>query len=285
MVDEGTPAPQPTQEEQVHAHNVKMIQNQIDSNKYTLPEQFESAEAMVNSYKEMQGHASRATQQLAENVKAVEDLGNPVKEPVVEPVTDLKKELLQPADETLKIEGGLDWVAIDAELKTSGDLSETTQKAMIASGIPADMVKGKIDTHTRAVADGAKEAAELVGGDKQLKELITWSRENLSEADQQVLADQLGGAGWKLAILGLQHLRATADPKHTPNEPRQTVTGVPTPTGTAATPAFTTRQEMGMAINDRRYGVEKEYTEMVYARLLASQGTLINARMVDKVRR
>ena len=286
MVDEGTPAaPPPTHEEQVHTHNVQMIQNQIDSNKFTLPEQFESAESFVNSYKELQGHATRATQELAENKKAVEDLGSLPEADPVKPVTDLKQELLQPADESLKTESGLDWTAIDSELKDSGDLSEATRKAITDSGIPADMVQGKIDTHKRAVADGAKEAAELVGGDKELKELLTWGRENLNENDQRILAEQLNGAGWKLSLMGLRSMKDSTAPKHETKEPNEIVTGGTPPTGTAATPPFTNIKEMRAAMGDPRYSVDTEYTNYVMGRMVASQGTLINAKMVDKVRR
>ena len=286
MVDEVTPeAMPPTHEEQVHAHNVKMIENQIESGKFTLPEQFNDAEAFINSYKELQGHASRATQELAENKKAIEDLGKLPEADPVKPVTDLKQELLQPADETLKTEGGLDWAVIDIELKTSGDLSEATRKAITDSGIPADMVKAKIDTHKRAVADGAKEAAELVGGDKELKELLTWGRENLNEHDQKILAEQLSGSGWKLSLMGLRSMKDSTSPKHETKEPDEIKAGGPPPAGAAATPPFATRAEMRAAMNDKRYGVEKEYTEYVMGRTVASQGTLISARMVDKVRR
>lgn len=285
MVDEGTPAaPPPTHEEQVATHNVQMIQNQIDSGRFTLPEQFDTAQSFVDSYKELQGHATRATQELAENKKAVEDLGK-LPEVTPKPVTDLKAELLQPADETLKTEGGLDWAAIDTELKSSGDLSEATRKAMTDSNIPADMVQAKVDTHKRAVADGAKEAAELVGGDAQLKDLLSWGRENLGESDQRVLGDQLSGAGWKLALLGLRAMKDSTAAKHETKEPNEIVTDGTPPTGAAATPPFATVKEMRFAMNDKRYGVESEYTNYVMGRTVASQGTLINCRMVDKVRR
>lgn len=285
MTDENLETPQLTQEEQVDAHNVKMIQTQIDAGQFTLPEQFASAEELIKSYKNMQGQATRVSQEnvrLQENIDAEKQLDKPA--PEVEPVVDMAKELLKPVNEGVQTEGGLDWAAIDAELRADGGISAETQKAMLQANIPQHVIDSQITSHKRAVADGAREAAELVGGDKELKDLLAWGNHNLSEADQAVLADQLGGKGWKLALMGLQKM-VEQSPKPGDNEPKTPIEGGLPPGGTKVVKPFMNSTEMGRAMNDPRYNVEQEYTEMVMGRVVASQGTLITARMVDKSRR
>ena len=283
MADEqNLETPELTHEEQIDAHNTKMIQNQIDAGQYTLPEQFKSAEELIKSYKNMQGQATRVAQEnarLQENAVAIKQLEKAA--PKTEPVTDMAKELLKPANEGVQTEGGLDWDAIDAELKSTGVLSDGTQKAMLEANIPQHIIDSQVENHARAVKAGAAEAADLVGGDKELKDLLAWGRKNLNEEDQAVLADQLSGKGWKLALMGLQRMSESTS-KPGDDEPKTHVTGVPSPTGTGTVQAFATAAEMGIAMRDKRYGVEKDFTEMVMARMVASQGTIINARMVDK---
>lgn len=274
-------APQLSHEEQVDAHNAAMLQRQIDDGKFTLPEQFESAEEFLKAYKSIQSGYTKSQQEnarLKEEQEAREKVA--VDEGEKPPVKDLAQELLQPANEDVKGEGGLDWDAINGELSTTGTLSEGTQKAMIEANIPQAMIDSHIEAHKAKVEAGAREAADLVGGQENLKDLLAWGRANLSEADQQVLAEQLRGPGWKLALMGLQTLRGGAKPNT--NEPKTEIGGGPAPVSNTKVEPFATRAEMGAAMNDPRYGRDKEYTEHVYARTLASQGTLINASLVDK---
>ena len=47
-------------------------------------------------------------------------------------------------------------------------------------------------------------ASDTLGGKENVDNLMEWARENIPEAEKSVLNDQLGGAGWKTALLGLQ---------------------------------------------------------------------------------
>lgn len=269
-------------EEQVDRHNAAMLQRQIDAGRFKLPEQFKTADEFLKSYKNLQSHATKATTENARlrEQLAVQDAGTPPEKKEA-PVDDLGKELLQPANADVQKDGKVDWAAVDAELAKDNDLSAGTKKALVDAGIPQAMVDARVRDHKAQIARGAAEAATLVGGQDQLKAILAWGRANLPEADQQQLADQLRGPGWKLALLGLRSLRDAAEGTAGKNEPRD-ITGAPGGPAKGQVQPFATRGEMRAAMTDPKYGRDKEYTEHVMARVIASQGQLVNARLVDK---
>lgn len=274
---ETTPEPL-TVEQQVDAHNAAMLQKSIDTGKFKLPEQFKTADEFLKSYKAIQGHATKVSQENAQLKKSIEQPGETVKDE--SPVTSLADELLKPANQAVKTQSGIDWAKVDAELVSRNDLSPETRKAIKEAGIPDSMVEAKVRDHKSQMAKGAAEAAELVGGQDELKAILAWGRESLDEVDQQLLAQQLNGPGWKLALLGLKSLRDGQ--KKTTNEPKIDVGGVPNRMPAGKPQPFATVKEMQAAMADKRYNTEKAYTELVYARVLASQGTLVKSQYVDK---
>ncbi len=258
--------PQPKTEGDVA---LEMLKKAVEGG-YTLPEQFKTPEDFIASFKELQGHSTRQSEEIktlksGEQQKQVESTDKPA-------VEDMAGAVLPDKQKELVGEDGIDWSAIDAELMDTTELSESTKASLKQAGIPDSFIEAKVRDHKNRMKDDAEQAAVVVGGETQLKELLEWAKTNLLPDDAKVVADQLRGPGWKLALMGLQTLRSQDASRPGAGEPKTQIEGGIQPSGNEAprVPTFTTNDEMTAAIRDPRYRTDREYREEVYKKVRES---------------
>jgi len=261
-----TVEPQPKTEGDVA---LEMLKKAVESG-YKLPEQFKTPEDFVKSFKELQGHSTRQSEEI--KTLKTEEQQKQTEPTNKSAVNDMASAILPDKSKELVGEDGIDWSAIDAELMDTTELSEATKASLKEAGIPDSFIEAKVRDHKNRMKDDAAQAAVVVGGEEQLKELLEWAKSNLLPDDTKVVADQLRGPGWKLALMGLQTLRAQDTSNPSVGEPKTEIEGTVQPSGNAAprVPTFTSNEEMTAAIRDPRYKVDKEYREEVYRKIRES---------------
>lgn len=264
--------------------NINNLTRAHEAGMFVLPDNFESVEAFWRSHKELRAHATRISQENAELRKQAPTNkpaeNKPAETSSTKPVVEDMGAALKgtPTPGAVK-DGKINWQAIQSEITEQGDLSEETRQAAKTAGAPDYILDTMVRAHKQELAQAAKEAADLVGGPQQLKELLAWAKENLSPEDRTSTAAALSSPSWKLAIMGLARLRESADPRK--NEPKTTVDGKPSPTNTKLQP-FASQAEMTAAITNPKYHTDPAYRKEVEDRILLSRG-LVHARRVGTV--
>lgn len=246
------------------------------ANPNSLPPQFGGdPEKFLKSFKEMRATLTKTQQELAEYKKPKEanvtTETQPPKETSVPP-TDILKIPDAPAP-TKESPTEADWNSWGNELRQSGDIGEETRKKIKERfGIPDSIINDYVAGAKAKSAQAVQMAAQLVGGNDNLKRIIEWSQSNLTNAERALVNDQLSSANWQTTLLGLAARMQKSQPDPTANEPKTKVTGkvnsIP-----ADIEAFTTRAEMTMHIRDPRYGKDMKYTDWVQKRIVKSGTT------------
>lgn len=160
--------------------------------------------------------------------------------------------------------------ALDAygqEYAKNGGLSEKSYQDLQAKGLSKQAVDAYI-LGAKAQADAyARDLAESVGGPDQLKGLLKWAEQGLSEAEQaavnKTITSMDAGAS-KLLLAGIQ-ARYTAAVGQDP----QLVQGEAAGTSGGTKP-FTSAHAVAEAMRDPRYREDPSYQAEVYRRLSIS---------------
>lgn len=178
-------APEATPAETTEAHNAAMIAK---------------ADAAINATAPKSGEPERPAwlpekfKDASELAKAYEELSKKLGAPKDAPVEAPKDTPKDPAAEAKKAveDAGLDFSVLGQEIAKDGKLSEASTKALLAKGIPQDI----IDAHV----EGAKAQAELslskahaaVGGTEAFQQMAEWAAVSASEADLKTYNDLVG---------------------------------------------------------------------------------------------
>lgn len=239
----------PTQEQL----EIAAIQRSVDTGSFKLPDNIKTAEDLYNSYKNLQSHSTKVAQENAA-LKAAQE-----KKAAEPPVDDLASALETPEGEQTD---GIDWPTVEKELQSKGDLSPETRKRLTDAKIPASMIEAQVQAHKQKKAADAQAAADMVGGQDELKRILEWGKSNLSKADAAVVQDQLRGPGWKLALLGLANMARNKEPGD-----MTTSNGV-----AAGVLPYATQAEMTKDIRDPRYTnqTDSAFIKQVQARVQAT---------------
>ena len=243
--------------EQVEAYEMKRAEEWAKANPNELPPQFKGDPAkFLESYKNLRGELTRL-QQAAKGTKAPE--AAPKAEAPTEPVAALQV----PKD----VEPNpAEWMEINSELLTNGDLSaETRTKIQKRFGLPDEILNGYVTGFRAKQAEVARTAAQAVGGETVLRDIIDWSSKNLPEAERSMINAALNTPGWQTVLMGLKARMEESNPaRKEPRELPKDSLGRSLPT--VAKP-FANPKEMSLAIRDPRYGVDPDYTALVQERV------------------
>lgn len=243
--------------EQVEAYEMKKAEEWAKANPNELPPQFKGDPAkFLESYKNLRGELTRL-QQAAKGAKAPE--AAPKAEAPVEPVAALqvpKETEPNPAE----------WMELNSELLTSGTLSpETRTKIQKRFGLPDEIIEGYVTGFKAKQAEVARTAAQAVGGETVLRDIIDWSSKNLPEAERSMINAALNTPGWQTVLMGLKARMEASNPaRKEPRELPKDSLGRSLPT---APKPFANPKEMSLAIRDPRYGVDPDYTALVQERV------------------
>lgn len=245
--------------EQVEAYEMKKAEEWAKANPSEIPAQFKGdPQKFLESYKSLRGELTRLQQ--AAKGKAPE----PAKATETAPAASEPVAALQIPEQTEP--DTTEWAAVGAELMSRGDLTpESRQNLRRKFGLPDEVIDQYVTGFRAKQSETARVAAQAVGGEPVLREIIDWSSKNLPEAERSMINAALNTPGWQTVLLGLK-ARMDAD-----NPARKEPKNLPKDSLGRALPdtpkAFANPKEMSLAIRDPRYGVDPDYTALVQERI------------------
>lgn len=157
---------------------------------------------------------------------------------------------------------GIDWDALTKEYDEKGELSKETLDALDKAGYPKSVVDNYISGLDALSEKFVNEVKGFAGGDKGYNEVISYLQKQPDSVKKDfndvIESGNLGAI--KLVIKGIQsEMKATY--------------GTSNPTmmrgqaSRATQVGFATQDDMVKAMSDPRYGVDKKYTNEVYAKV------------------
>lgn len=231
-----------------------------------LPENFDSVEALVASYKAAQAELTKTKQG---KVPAAEDGQQDTSDKVTEQQTDETEEKA-PEDTPSQLPENL--VPFSEEFAKDGKLSEESYTKLTELGYSKEVVdayiKGVTGTSYEAPSvDDVVSIQKAVGGEAKFAEMQTWASENLSDDDLD--AYNAGIANKATARMAVEWLKGRVEAAEG-FTPAVTIEG-----NTAVTPSvkgFADTAEMARAMRDPLYKAgDKAYHAMIDARLKATK--------------
>ena len=211
-----------------------------------LPEKFESVEAMAKSYAELETKLGQKPEASTEEAKPEAKGDLAIAEKAVE-------------------SAGLDMESLNTEYATEGKLGEESYEKLENAGISKEVVDQFI-AGQQAIADKtAGEIRSLVGGDDEYGMLMTWAKDNLSEAEVTAYNNAVNSKDIetvKLAVTGLSSRYQAAEGK----EP-SLVKGTANATGDSG---YTSWAQVTKAMADERYSKDTAYQAEVKTKIANS---------------
>jgi len=212
-----------------------------------LPEKFETVESMAKSYAELETKLGQKPEEA------------PAEEAKPEAKGDLA--IAEKAVES----AGLDMASLNKEYADEGKLGEESYEKLEKAGISKEVVDQFI-AGQQAIADKtAGEIRSLVGGNDNYAMLVTWAKDNLSEAETNAYNTAVNSRDIetvKLAVTGLNSRYQTAEGK----EP-SLVKGTASATGEAG---FESWAQVTKAMADERYSKDPAYQAEVKTKIANS---------------
>lgn len=244
-----------------------------------LPENFQSVEALAESYKQLQRKLSETTTPKADD-EPKEDAPKTDDDPKEDKADDEQDddEATIKTAESVLTKAGLTLVDVQAEYDAGGALGEETYTKLAAAGFDKEMVDAFIagQEARNSVRKSGEEAAveagkalkaaahEAVGGQKNYDDMIVWARENL-DADQTtafndaVNSEDSPRTMQAIAALSAQYKAEGAEPKLLNGD-----------TSRPSTDSFASWAEVTKAMKDPRYKADPAYQKSVEAKLARS---------------
>ena len=209
-----------------------------------LPENFQSVEALVDSYKQLQSKLTEVSQAPA---------------PAPAAPTPQQQMTIPDPPETLPME------RLNQEYAAEGKLSDQTyQMLQEKHGLNRQMVDTYISGQEAQAQAAAFQAQQILGGPEQYQELVQWASENLPPSAIQTYNELVQGTNSEAREMAIRGLYAQYRDAGAP----KTITGNTTANTNYVKP-FQDNQAMAQAMSDERYGKDVEYTESVLARVKA----------------
>ena len=208
----------------------------------------------------VEGEGSESTQETTteteDDSSKQEETSNNVQETInkhLEAEKDLKSDLSSK---------GIDWDALTKEYDGKGELSKETLDALDKAGYPKSVVDNYISGLEAISEKFVNEVKGFAGGDKGYDEVVSYLQKQPDSVKKDfndvIESGNLGAI--KLVIKGIQsEMKATY--------------GTSNPTmmrgqaSRATQVGFATQNDMVKAMSDPRYGVDKKYTDEVYAKV------------------
>lgn len=206
-----------------------------------LPEKFTSAEDLAKAYAELEGKLGKPAE--------------PAKTAEVPAVTeDSAKKLVADA--------GLDFSVLSTEVARDGKLSDASIKALIAKGIPQDV----IDAHVQGLQASAQlaltEAYATVGGEEAFKGIAEWAAANAEPAQVDTYNALLEAGKIKEALNFLKTAYSAVEGK----APARVVTGAST-SAVSDGDVYQSRQEVTADMRSPQYANDPAFRAKVQAKL------------------
>lgn len=212
-----------------------------------LPEKFESPEAMAKAYGELES-------KMGDTPADTEDDGYEYYEEGEDPV-----EAAGISSEALE--------EFSAEFFQNGDLSEESLARIETEfGIPQDISKAYVDGQKAMVTQAQDSIFNEVGGKETYTDMLSWARDNMSEADiaaydAAIISNDIHTA--KMVAKGL-HAQYAAANGQAPNLTR----GNASPTGGGE--GYQSWQQVSADMQNPKYGTDPAFRQQVQNKLAVS---------------
>lgn len=167
------------------------------------------------------------------------------------------------AGEVLK-EKGFDYAKLQEEFNATGEISKETREKLAEAGITEDVIDNYIDGQKAKVEAKMNEIAEVVGGRKEMDEIIKWASKNLDEKEKASINSVRDENIMKIILKDLKERMEEKEgvtPEYTTGDGSKTQANV-----------FESKAQMMEAIRDKRYDKDEAYREKVRKKIEASVG-------------
>lgn len=220
-----------------------------------LPEKFTSPEAMAAAYAELE-----------------KKQGAPKDEPKVDPKETPKEtpktEVEAPADAKAAVEAaGLNFEDLGKQVVETGDISKEARDALLAKGIPADV----IDEHVKGVKAqidlGVKSAHDAAGGTEKFTAMSEWAAKDATEEQlltYNTLVQKGDAKSINAAIVYLKGAYEAANGTTAARRVEGSANGAP------SNDVYQSRQQVTAAMKDSRYKTDSAYRAEVEAKVKRS---------------
>ena len=274
---------------------IRHIQDQGES----IPENFEDAGAYFDSLKNAQAQYTQGQQEIADLKKQYAENGvqNPNYSPNEAPTTEVSEED-KPAKEvdSLKVEAPEeeyeyeyedtpeavkqevsvgewnDWGAmIDA---SDGEVPEALRNTIkMRLNVDDKIIDDYMAQRSAVQQQNVSAAADLVGGQEELNNIMSWASQNLGEEERMSVNSQLTGPGYKTAVLGLQARYQASDTVSAARqrEPGATPNRLTDSNAYQSVTAYASQQEMFADQRNPRYKTDPKYRQAVEQRIIITQ--------------
>lgn len=205
--------------------------------------------------------------------------GLPAPDPKVEATAQVEPEEPGPSDSL--VDAFMDppapptndlWTKANTELVQTGTISASTTRALLASGVPQEVIANLVTGHKAKAKSDLERAIAIVGGEEQFKQVIAWAKSNLTEEQRRKILSDVSGPNGEMILRGLAASAAAAGAVTPPSTMVDTRSGTTFSPSAGAVRPFESAAEMRAAFNDPKYRTDPEYQKMVARRAILTQG-------------
>lgn len=216
---------------------------------------------------EQEQSAEEATTTKPEGEDSDESLE--VEKPVVEEEINLAEvQDKEKADEVLK-DKGFDYAKLQEEYNQSGEISKETRDKLAEAGISDEIIDNYIEGQKAQVETKINEIAQVVGGRKEMDEIITWASKNLPEAEKASINSVRDENIMKIILKDLKERMEDKEgviPELTKGDGGKNIANL-----------YESQAQMMEEIRDPRYAKDEAYRDKVRKKIEASRvaGTIL----------
>lgn len=160
---------------------------QADQRPAWLPEKFKSAEDMAAAYAELEKKQSQPAPK-ADPTKPIEKA----------PEADAAKAVA---------DAGLDFEALGQQINETGDISKEARDALIAKGIPNEVIDQHVAGHKSQIDSAVKAAYDAAGGQEQFTAMSQWAATDATEAQLHTYNTLVQKGDQKSIAAAMQYLK------------------------------------------------------------------------------
>lgn len=241
---------------------LQSVEKFAKSSPNSLPPQFNGdPEKFIKSYKDMRAEITRLQQKAKTPVQEEQKEVKADTKPIDNlSIPDKPKDAPEPTQD--------EWNTWTSELATTGQLSPESREAIKSKfKMPDNVIDGYVSGYQLKLRQTADRAAELVGGQDNLKAVVEWAQQSLKDDERESVNSALRSPGWENVLLGLKARMDQTSPVK--GEP-QRFEGVAKAGVPASIEPFANKREMVAAMQDPRYKTDSKYQNWVYTKLRAT---------------
>lgn len=164
---------------------------------------------------------------------------------------------------------GLDFDALSKEYWDSGELAESSYKALEKSGIPRNLVDAFIAGQEAIVESTRATVFNEAGGEENYNSMLTWAADNMNDAEIDAYNSAVNSGNMNQTLLAVKGLAARYKAAEG-FEPKVNIGG----SSSKEAGGYKSWKQVEAAMNDPRYGKDPAYVAEVEAKI-ARSGNLL----------